>query len=150
EDVELAVLAGDGDDRLGHCCRIGDIEGGDFRLELLPGERIDLDLERGAIAAVQQHERAVLRQRLGDGEADAARSAGDQRDAALEREHVAHRPLSTSSTFTQRPRALDRVTASITRCTSQASRKSGHALPLPATASSRSRTSMTFMSLKPS
>src|SRR5262249_12883072 len=103
-----------------------------------------------AVAAVQQHAGAVVGERLGDREADPARGAGHQRNAPVKRKGVCHLRLSTSSIPTQRRPASERMTASITRWISQASRKAGEALPLPATASSKSRTSITFMSLKPS
>ena len=150
EDVEPAELVGGVGDRLHDGRGFGDVEGGHLGLAALGAYFLGLAHQHRAIAAVQQDAGAVVGQRLGNGEADAAGGAGHQRNASIKRECVCHFRLSTSSMRTQRRAASERMTASITRWISQASRKSGQALPLPATANSRSRTSMTFMSLKPS
>ena len=47
-------------------------------------------IELGLVARVDDDLGAILRQRLGHGEAQAARGAGDEGHAALERKHAAH------------------------------------------------------------
>ena len=84
EDVEAAERLGGlrhpGAQRLG----VGHVDHAAPALHPLAGERRDGLVHRGFVARAQRHIASLGRQLLGDGAADAARAAGDDRVLALE------------------------------------------------------------------
>ena len=78
---------------------VDDVEGTALGLQPFAAQLLHRGVELGRVAAVQHHAGAGLREAARQRQADAARGAGDERDAAVEAEGVCgdHGPVASSA-----------------------------------------------------
>jgi hypothetical protein len=91
QDIETARLRRDLGEGLGHGLRVSDVEGEGFRREAGSADRRNLARQRRFRTAIEEHMRARFGERLGDGEAEPAARAGDERRLAGEIKGMLHR-----------------------------------------------------------